>query len=209
MYILSCIRMLRTLKALNRMLCMQPGLIGISKSENQATLKGVRVLGPVSGEFEEILTGDALTFMSALSREFFRTRDELLLFRSERQVAIDSGELPTFLQETEFIRNADWRILLEPADLQRRHVEITGPSGDKKMVVNALNSGADVYMSDFEDSQSPTWNATIQGQLNLRDVIRRTIHCESPEGKEYRLDAKTASRWCAQEGGICWRDTFS
>jgi malate synthase len=104
------------------------GLIKMSKSKSQAALEGVRVLGPISGEFNEILTDEALAFIVALSRQFSRRREELLQLRSERQAAIDAGELPTFLQETEFIRNADWRISLEPADLQRRHVEITGSS---------------------------------------------------------------------------------
>jgi malate synthase len=100
--------------------------------------------------------------------------------------------MPGFLRETEKIRNSEWTIANEPHDLQKRHVEITGPSGDRKMVINALNSGADTYMADFEDSQSPTWEATIQGQVNLREAVKGTISYASAEGKEYRLNPRTA-----------------
>ncbi len=110
----------------------------------------------------------------------------------QRQQELDAGKLPDFLPETEYIRNSDWTVAPLPDDLQDRRVEITGPV-DRKMVINALNSGAKVYMADFEDAHSPTWEGTIQGQINLRDAIAGTIDFTSPEGKRYRLNEKTAT----------------
>jgi len=146
----------------------------------------------VSAEFATVLTPEALEFLSKLVRKFSKRREELLARRGQRQARIDAGEMPGFLRETEKIRNSEWTIAREPHDLQKRHVEITGPSGDRKMVINALNSGADGYMADFEDSQSPTWEETVQGQINLRDAVNRTISYTSAEGKEYKLNPKTA-----------------
>jgi malate synthase len=154
--------------------------------------RGVAITVPVSAEFATVLTPEALEFVSKLARKFSMRREELLAMRGDRQARIDAGEMPGFLRETEKIRNSDWTIAREPHDLKRRHVEITGPSGDRKMVINALNSGADTYMADFEDSQSPTWEATVQGQVNLREAVRGTIRFSSAEGKEYRLNPKTA-----------------
>jgi malate synthase len=139
-----------------------------------------------------VLTPEALEFLSKLVRKFSKRREELLARRGQRQAKIDAGEMPGFLRETEKIRNSEWTIAREPHDLQKRHVEITGPSGDRKLVINALNSGADTYMADFEDSQSPTWEATIQGQTNLREAVNGTISYVSAEGKEYRLNPRTA-----------------
>jgi len=153
---------------------------------------GAKITAPVSREFETILTPDALEFLAKLVRKFSGRRAELLAGRAERLARIDGGELPGFLPETKPIRESDWSIAREPHDLQKRHVEITGPAGDRKMVINALNSGADAYMADFEDSQSPTWEACIQGQINLRDAVDGSISFASPNGKEYMLNPRTA-----------------
>jgi len=152
----------------------------------------IEILAPVSPEFAEILTPDALNFVATLARAFGPTRDALLLKRAQRQLDLDAGTLPNFLPETAEIRQGDWTIAPQPPDLQDRRVEITGPV-DRKMVINALNSGAKTYMADFEDSHAPTWEATIQGQINLRDAIVGTISYSSPEGKEYKLNEKVAT----------------
>jgi malate synthase len=153
--------------------------------------KGIEVKALVTPEFAEIVTPEALDFVAALARTFEGRRQELLQKRVQRQVEIDAGKLPDFLPETEHIRSSSWTIAPLPADLQDRRVEITGPV-DRKMVINALNSGSKVFMADFEDAHSPTWEATIQGQINVRDAVRRAITYSSPEGKEYRLNEQTA-----------------
>ena len=127
---------------------------------------GIEVFGPVSEAFKKILTPQALAFIGGLSRQFEDQRRELLARRKAVQTEIDGGKLPDFLPETKHIRDGDWKIAPVPQDLQDRRVEITGPV-DRKMVINALNSGATTYMADFEDSHSPTWAATIEGQINL------------------------------------------
>jgi malate synthase len=148
---------------------------------------GVEILEVVSPEMAEILTPEALSFVAGLQREFSARRAELLAARAVRQEAFEAGERPDFLPETKHIRDDDsWQIAPIPADLQDRRVEITGPV-DRKMVINALNSGAKMFMSDFEDSNTPTWHNTIQGQINLRDAANGTISFESPEGKKYAL----------------------
>ncbi len=159
-----------------------------------ATLKvnGITVVGPVSEAFKQILTPDALKFIGELAREFEHRRRELLVRRTEVQKAIDSGTLPDFLPETQHIRDGDWKVAPIPADLQDRRVEITGPV-DRKMVINALNSGASTFMADFEDSHSPTWESTIQGQINLVDAVKGSIEFTSPEGKHYRLNETIAT----------------
>jgi malate synthase len=154
---------------------------------------GVEILGTVTPEFAEILTPDALAFVAKLVRAFSSTREALLKKREERQAEIDAGKKPDFLPETEHIRKGDWTIAPVPHDLQDRRVEITGPAGDRKMVINAFNSGAKMFMADFEDANSPTWENTIQGQINLRDAIDRTIEYVSPEGKRYALKDKIAT----------------
>ncbi|WP_040443522.1 malate synthase A [Ktedonobacter racemifer] len=153
--------------------------------------EGIQVLAPVTAEFAEIVTPEALKFVALLSRAFEARRQELLQCRVTRQAEIDAGKLPDFLSETETVRKGDWTIAPLPRDLQDRRVEITGPV-ERKMVINALNSGARMFMADFEDAHSPTWEATIQGQINLRDAIRRTISFTSPEGKVYKLNEQTA-----------------
>lgn len=154
--------------------------------------EGIEVRAPVTPEFAEILTPEAMNFVATLARAFEQRREELLHRRAQRQAEIDAGKLPDFLPETEHIRNAAWTIAPLPADLQDRRVEITGPV-DRKMVINALNSGASVYMADFEDAHSPTWEATIEGQRNVRDAVKGTITFTSPEGKQYRLNEKIAT----------------
>ncbi|MGZ4106908.1 MAG: malate synthase A [Tumebacillaceae bacterium] len=154
---------------------------------------GIEITAAISPAFADILTADALSFVAKLATAFSATRERLLQKRVERQTAIDAGELPDFLQETAHIRNSEWTVAKVPADLQDRRVEITGPSGDRKMVINALNSGAKVFMADFEDANSPTWENTIQGQINLRDAIARTIDFTSPEGKRYALKDEIAT----------------
>lgn len=141
---------------------------------------------------DQILTPDAIAFVTLLQRKFGPTREALLARRNDIQAKIDQGWKPDFLPETESVRTGSWTIAPVLKDLQCRPVEITGPV-DRKMIINALNSGADVYMADFEDSHSPTWAATIQGQMNLRDAIRRQIDFITSDGKKYALNDKIAT----------------
>jgi len=160
----------------------------MSVSANNIVLKGA-----VSAEFATVLTPEALDFVVKLHRKFNATRVELLKKREERQLLIDKGQLPDFLSETKAIREGDWVAAPIPADLHDRRVEITGPV-DRKMIINALNSGAKVFMADFEDSNSPTWTNCIEGQINLRDAINKTISYENPEnGKSYKLNPEIAT----------------
>lgn len=151
----------------------------------------IQVRGKVRGEYADILTPQALSFIANLEREFRATRDNLLKMRTSRQLEIDSGQLPDFLASTESVRRGDWRVATIPRDLQRRHVEITGPT-DPKMMINALNSGADVFMADFEDANSPTWDNLVSGHVNLGKAIDGSLTYSSPEGKEYKLNERTA-----------------
>jgi len=152
----------------------------------------LHLTAPPSSEFDPILTPEALAFLEALEHTFGPRRLELLAFREARQARLDGGELPDFLPETADIRSSDYRVKPAPADLQDRRVEITGPT-DRKMVINALNSGARVFMADFEDANSPSWENCVQGQINLRDAIRRTITFKNPDGREYKLNEKVAT----------------
>jgi malate synthase len=133
-----------------------------------------------------ILTHDALALVAKLHREFNGRRLGLLQLRENRQSELDLGRLPDFLPETVSIRQGDWRVAPIPADLHDRRVEITGPT-DRKMIINALNSGARIFMADFEDANAPTWSNMVEGQANLREAVRRKIEYQSPEGKAYRL----------------------
>jgi malate synthase len=151
----------------------------------------VEIKGPVEGRFVEILTPDAVAFVADLHRRFNPTRKALLQARAERQARLDAGELPDFLPETRHVREGDWRVLPAPPDMQDRRVEITGPV-DRKMVINALNSGARVFMADFEDSCTPTWANMLDGQVNLADALNRTISLTNPDGREYRLKEEVA-----------------
>lgn len=155
--------------------------------------KGIEILGDMRPEYEQILTPDATEFLAQLARKFTAKRDDLLQKREERQQAIDAGQLPDFLAETESIRNdLTWKVAPVPADLQDRRVEITGPT-DRKMVINALNCGAKVFMTDLEDSNSPTWDNMVDGQINLRDAVNRTITYNNPDGRLYELNDETAT----------------
>ncbi len=153
---------------------------------------GVEITGPIAAGFENVLTPAALDFITDLHRTFNPRRIELLAARAARQGRIDAGEMPDFLDETRAVRDGDWRVAPPPPDLEDRRAEITGPV-DRKMMINALNSGARVFMADFEDSSSPTWDNTILGQINLADAVRRRIELTTAEGKEYRLDDEIAT----------------
>ncbi|MGH3112919.1 MAG: malate synthase A, partial [Gaiellaceae bacterium] len=146
---------------------------------------GVELLAPSEGRDEEVLSPDALAFVAELHRRFDGTRRALLAARAKRQGQLDAGELPDFLPGTREVREGDWRVAPVPPDLQDRRVEITGPV-DRKMVINALNSGARCFMADFEDANSPTWRNCVEGQANLTDAIERTIELDTGE-KTYRL----------------------
>jgi malate synthase len=152
---------------------------------------GVEILAPVSAEFAEILTPEALQFVAKLQRAFNARRQALLQKRVERQAEIDAGQMPDFLAETAEIRQSDWAIAPIPTDLQDRRVELTGPV-ERKMIINALNSGAKVFMADFEDANAPTWENNLQGHLNLRDANNRTITFTNPDGRLYSLNDQTA-----------------
>ena len=154
--------------------------------------EGVKMLEAIPAAHTEILSPQAVAFVAKLARKFEGRRRELMAQRTRRQTEFDAGKLPDFLAETQNVRDGDWTIGPVPADLRDRRVEITGPT-DRKMVINALNSGANVFMADFEDSNAPTWSNMIEGQINLRHAIRRTITFQSPEGKNYTLNDQTAT----------------
>jgi malate synthase len=156
-----------------------------------ATAAGVEIRGPMGPRYDRILSSDALWFLATLQREFNGRRKDLLVRRQEIQRQIDAGQYPDFAETGRGVRGGDWKVASLPPDLQDRRVEITGPT-DRKMVINALNSGARVFMADFEDSNSPTWSNMVEGQINLSDAIARTISFTSPEGKEYSLGDDTA-----------------
>jgi malate synthase len=155
-------------------------------------IPGVQVLGRVTPEYSQVLTPQALAFVAKLCRTFEPRRQELLARRVVLQKALDAGKSPDFLMETRQIRGTDWVVAPQPADLQDRRVEITGPV-ERKMVINALNSGAKVYMADFEDSNCPKWDNNLQGHINLRDAVRGTINYANDAGKTYKLNDKTAA----------------
>lgn len=161
-----------------------------SKQADQGS-KDIRILGERTPAFDEILSGSAMDYVASLAREFSPRIEELLALRVERQHAINAGQMPDFLPETAEIRESDWHVTEVPADLRDRRVEITGPT-DRKMIINALNSGAKVFMADCEDSLTPTWHNVVQGQINLRDAVNRTIELTS-NGKHYQLNKETAT----------------
>ena len=157
-----------------------------------SAVKGIEITGELRPAYKKILTPEALAFVAKLVRKHAATREKLLQLRVERQAVIDAGKLPKFLPETKKIRDGKWKIAGIPKDLQDRRVEITGPV-DRKMIINALNAGAKCFMADFEDSASPTWELMLDGQINLRDAVNRTISYKSPEGKEYKLNKDIAT----------------
>ena len=152
--------------------------------------RDLSISAQVTPSFAEILCDEALEFVARLHQRFEPRRQELLARRAQRQKEFDAGKLPDFLPETKAIREGDWKVAAQPRDLLDRRVEITGPT-DRKMVINALNSGASTFMADFEDANCPTWHNMVDGQINLRDAVRRTITLEQA-GKHYRLKDRTA-----------------
>ena len=152
---------------------------------------GIEISGRVTPDYAQILTPEAMAFVARLQRAFGNRRNDLLARRATRQAELDAGRRPDFLAETRAIREADWVCAPFKPDIVDRRVEITGPV-DRKMIINALNSGASVFMADFEDANTPKWDNNIQGHVNLRDAIRRRIDYVSPEGKAYKLNDKTA-----------------
>jgi malate synthase len=153
--------------------------------------QGMTISGAIQPGFESILTPEALAFVADLHRTFEGRRQELLAARVERTARLDAGERPDFLASTRHIREGDWKVAPLPAALACRRVEITGPV-EAKMVINAFNSGADSYMTDFEDSNAPKWENQIQGQINLGAAIRRTLTLEQ-NGKSYKLSDRIAT----------------
>ena len=156
------------------------------------SLSGLEIRGKATPASAGILTPEASAFLAGIFREFEPRRQELLRARAVRQAEIDAGALPDFLESTRPVREGSWTVAPIPADLLDRRTEITGPV-DRKRVINALNSGAKAFMADFEDATSPTWENLLEGQLNLRDAVRRSIGATTPEGKVYRLNEKTAT----------------
>lgn len=157
-----------------------------------AQMTSCNIVGEMQESFQQVLTPEALHFIEKLERNFGGRRQELLQRRKIRQKEIDEGKLPNFLPETEHIRNGDWKVSPIPKDLRDRRVEITGPV-ERKMIINALNSGASVFMADFEDATTPTWDNVINGQINLRDAVRRTISYKNESGKTYQLGERIAA----------------
>ncbi|HSY51043.1 MAG TPA: malate synthase A [Thermoanaerobaculia bacterium] len=153
--------------------------------------KGIEIVGKDLAASAAILTDDALSFVGGLHRKFNATREQLLARRRERQRELDAGKMFDFLAETRSVREGDWKVAATPPDLEKRWVEITGPV-ERKMMINAFNSGANIFMADFEDSLSPTWENVVEGQQNLIDAVRRTIEFTNPDGKAYRLNEHIA-----------------
>jgi malate synthase len=161
-------------------------------STPSSAIQGVELSAPAHPQQDAVLSRPALQFIVELQRRFNARRLELLAAQKERQKRIDAGEKPDFLPQTRHIRESEWTVAPIPKDLLDRRVEITGPV-DRKMIINALNSGASVFMADFEDSNTPTWSNQIEGQANLRDAVRRTITYTDPaSGKKYALNERTA-----------------
>jgi malate synthase len=165
--------------------------------------EGIEFRGEFPEHSAQVLTSGAVRFVAELARRFDGTRQELLRKRIVRQKEIVDGRMPGFLPETAKIRESEWKVAPIPKDLRDRRVEITGPV-DRKMIINALNSGANVFMADFEDSNSPTWRNNIEGQRNLSAAVRRQIEFKSPEGKQYRLNEKIATLLVRPRGWHLW-----
>ena len=161
---------------------------------------GVVIEGAIKPGFEKVLTNEAVAFVADLQRKFNGRREELLALRVERQKRLDAGEKPDFLAETARIRESDWTVAPLPQDILDRRVEITGPV-DRKMIINALNCGANVFMADFEDASTPTWANMVEGQFNLADAVRRQIDYVDPQsGKAYRLNDRIATLFVRPRG---------
>ncbi len=154
---------------------------------NSVSIAGIEIRAELHAGYDQILSKEAMTFLFELHKQFNNKRKSLLVNREKRQLEIDKGVMPDFLPETKQIRESEWTVAPTPPDLLDRRVEITGPV-DRKMIINALNSGAKIFMADFEDSSTPNWNNVIDGQINLRDAINRTITFENAKGKKYKLN---------------------
>ena len=152
----------------------------------------VELHGPIDAAYEDVLTPGALAFVSALQREFGPRRKELLEARAKRRARLAHGEMLDFRDETRKIRESDWTVAPVPEEMQQRWVEITGPT-DRKLVINALNSGADGFMADFEDANAPTWRNMVEGHINLRDAIDGTITYKASDGRKYELEDDPAT----------------
>ncbi|HEY9516346.1 MAG TPA: malate synthase A [Gemmatimonadaceae bacterium] len=159
---------------------------------NLTSSERIDLVGVGPADSSRILTGEALGFVARLQRRFNQQREALLRQRADRQASLDSGERPDFLEETAEVRTGNWRVAAPPSALLDRRVEITGPV-DRKMMINALNSGASAFMADFEDSLSPTWGNVVEGQENLFHAVRGSLAFTSPEGREYKLGERTAT----------------
>ncbi|GAB4822366.1 hypothetical protein N2152v2_009412 [Parachlorella kessleri] len=170
---------------------MQPQVVG-----------GLTIKAPLRPEYRTILTPEACQLLAHLARKYTPEVEALLERRREQQARYDAGEKPRFLEHTRHVREGDWKVAPIPADLQDRRVEITGPT-DAKMVINALNSGANVYMPDFEDSNCPTWDNMLQGQVNLYKAVRRSLTL-SAGGKQYKLNDKVAVMLVRPRGWHLW-----
>jgi malate synthase len=164
----------------------------MSATKLHASSADLEIRAPAPPEYADILSPEALGFVVGLVREFAPRIEALLARRAERQQEIEAGQLPDFLPASRYIRDSDWTVAPIPKDLQDRRVEITGPV-DRKMIINAMNSGANVFMADFEDSNSPTWSNLVEGHINLRDAVKGVISFTSPEGKQYALNPQTAT----------------
>jgi malate synthase len=162
------------------------------RDKSRSLQAGIEMISNLGPRFDSVLTPEAISFVGTLERTFDSQRRSLLDRRRDRQLVLDSGGIPDFLPETEPVRRGNWRVGSIPEDLQDRRVEITGPT-DRKMMINALNSGAKIFMADFEDANSPTWNNMIQGQINLIDTVNRTISLTTEDGKHYRLNDRIAT----------------
>ncbi|MPZ88671.1 MAG: malate synthase A, partial [Nitriliruptorales bacterium] len=169
-----------------------------------ANNNGVQIQGPMRDGYHTILSDEAVGFVADLHRRFNPRRQELLALRAKRQAETDAGTMPDFLPETRAVREGDWVVAPSPADLQDRRVEITGPT-DAKMLINALNSGASLFMADFEDANSPTWDNMIGGQRNLIEAIEGTISFASPDGREYRLNGPVSGDAPDRVATLCVR----
>jgi malate synthase len=157
-----------------------------------STQANIELHGRMDADFEEVLTPGALAFVSALQREFGGRREELLEARAKRRARLGGGEMFDFLEGTRNVRESDWTVAPVPDDMRQRWVEITGPT-DRKLVINALNSGADGFMADFEDANAPTWRNMVEGHLNLRDAIDGTITYHASDGRRYELENDPAT----------------
>lgn len=171
-------------------------------SHGPLSVGGVTVYAPLRDEYRRVITEESMAFVAQLARTYTHRVHEILQRRQETQTRFDAGERPCFLPETRRVRETEWKVAPLPKDLQDRRVEITGPT-DRKMVINALNSGANVYMPDFEDSNCPTWDNMIEGQVNLTDAIRGTISLKKG-GKTYKLGSKCAVMVVRPRGWHLW-----